>query len=61
MGSSTQLRQWLQELYQPVVMVAATPAAEAILQARNGLSLVDLLRPYSNVAGLNGVSRRRFL
>ncbi len=49
-----QLRGWLQDHFLPVVAVAATPAAEAICQGRNGLSLVDLLRTQAHVGGLNG-------
>ncbi|GLC57223.1 hypothetical protein PLESTB_001201000 [Pleodorina starrii] len=47
------IRPWLQDLYAPAVLVAATPAAEAVVQVKNGLSLVDLLRPYSSVYQLN--------
>ncbi|GIL54165.1 hypothetical protein Vafri_9740 [Volvox africanus] len=47
------IRPWLYDLYAPSILVAATPAAEAVLQVKNGLSLVDLLRPYSNVYQLN--------
>ena len=53
-SSQAQLRLWLQDLSAPVVMVAATPAAEAAIAGRNGLSLVDLLRPYSALSNLNG-------
>lgn len=46
---------WLQEeLFSPVIAVAATPAADSILAARNGLTLVDLLRPFNEVTGING-------
>jgi hypothetical protein len=48
------IRVWLQELFAPVVLVAATPAADGIITARNGLTLVDLLRPYSHVTQLSG-------
>lgn len=48
------IRPWLQDLYAPSVLVAATPAAEALLQVKNGLSFVDLLRPYSSLYKLNG-------
>lgn len=51
------IRSWLQEQYAPAVLVASTPAAEALVQAKNGLSLVDLLRPYSHVFQLNGGTR----
>ncbi len=55
-SSQAQLRLWLQDLSAPVVMVAATPAAEASIAGRNGLSLVDLLRPYSALSNLNGAT-----
>lgn len=48
------LRAWLEEQFAPVVLVAATPAAEAICAGQNGLSIVDLLRTQSIVSGLNG-------
>ncbi|MEW5318844.1 MAG: hypothetical protein WDW38_010029, partial [Sanguina aurantia] len=47
------LKLWLQELYQPVCMIVASPAAEALCQSKNGLSLVDILRPHSHVSQLN--------
>lgn len=49
------IRPWLQELYAPAVLVASTPAAEALIQSKNGLGLVDLLRPYASAFGLNGM------
>ena len=36
---------WVLETYTPVVMVVASPAVEAAMQARNGLTITDLLRP----------------
>lgn len=48
------VRGWLREQYLPVVLVAATPAAEAICAGRNGLSVVDLLRTQATVSGFNG-------
>ncbi|KAG2489318.1 hypothetical protein HYH03_012150 [Edaphochlamys debaryana] len=47
------IRPFLQDLYAPAVLVAATPAAEALVTAKNGISLVDLLRPYSSIYQLN--------
>ena len=52
-----QLKAWLLERYQPAVLVAATPAAEAICQQSNGLSIVDMLRPLSLVNQLSGKFR----
>jgi len=49
------LRAWIYDRFAPVVLVAGTPAAEAICQSANGLSLVDILRPPGQtVAPLNG-------
>lgn len=52
------LKLWIQELYQPVCMVVASPAAEALCQSKNGLSLVDIFRPHSQVPQLNGGLQR---
>ena len=52
--SITEVRQWVSDHFLPAVMVAATPAAENICLSRNGLSIVDILRPHSNVSQLNG-------
>jgi hypothetical protein len=49
-----QLRSWLREHYLPVILVAATPAAEAACISRNGLTVVDVLRTQSTVTGFNG-------
>lgn len=48
------LRSQIDERLAPVVLVAGTPAAEAILANANGVSIVDLLRPQARVAGMNG-------
>ena len=48
------LRAWVEERLAPVVLVAGTPAAEAIVAAATGLSLVDLLRPQARVRGISG-------
>lgn len=45
---------WLRDQYQPVVLVAGTPAAEAICSSKNGLTLVDMLRPFGHVRQLDG-------
>lgn len=47
-------RAWAEERLAPVVLVAGTPAAEALVAGPNGLSLVDLLRPQARVSGMNG-------
>jgi hypothetical protein len=48
------MKLWIQEHFVPVVCVAASPDAEAICQ-KNGLSVVDILRPYSHVRQLNSL------
>ena len=48
------LREWAEDRLAPVVLVAATPAAEAIVADASGLTLVDLLRPQVHVTGMNG-------
>ena len=48
------VRAQIEERLAPVVLVAGTPAAEAILANANGLSIVDLLRPQARVGGMNG-------
>ncbi|KIY94369.1 hypothetical protein MNEG_13594, partial [Monoraphidium neglectum] len=47
------VRAQIEERLAPVVLVAGTPAAEAILAANNGLSIVDFLRPQARIAGMN--------
>jgi hypothetical protein len=50
------LRSWVEERLAPVVLVAGTPAAEAMVANANGLSLVDLLRPQARVGGISGAA-----
>jgi hypothetical protein len=50
------LRAWLQDKYNPVVAVVSTPGAEAICIHRNGLNVVDVLRPFGTLQNLNGAS-----
>jgi hypothetical protein len=49
-----EVKAWLESLYAPAIAVAASSAAETLLQTRNGLSVVDLLRPFGFVPQLNG-------
>lgn len=51
------MRGWVQQLYRPVVLVASSPEAEAMCQSKNGLTVVDLLRPFSRVQNLSGEGR----
>lgn len=48
-----QLKSRLRERHQIAVAVYSTPAAESVL-AKNGLSIVDFLRPMALVNKLNG-------
>lgn len=47
-------RSWVLESYTPVVMVVASPAVEAAVQQRNGLTIADLLRPSGYFHHLSG-------
>ena len=47
-------RSWVLETYTPVVMVVASPAVEAAMQERNGLTITDLLRPSGYFHHLSG-------
>ena len=51
---SGRLHAWLAEHFSPLVLVIASPDAEALC-ARSGLSVVDLLAPHCNVRP-NGAS-----
>lgn len=46
---------WVQNLHAPCIMVAASPAAEQICTTKNGLGIVDLLRPFSYLSQLKGM------
>ena len=48
------LREWALQRFTPVVMVVSTPEAEALCQEANGLTVVDLLRPFGNLHQLSG-------
>lgn len=53
MAMADVIREWLQQQFKPVVQVSASPAAQLIC-AKNGLELVDVLRPYSQLSQLQG-------
>eukprot|EP00798_Chlamydomonas_sp_ICE-L_P000836 gene836-33567_t len=57
MAALMELRSWIYDTFLPVVMVSGTSAAENICLCRNGLSLVDILRPYGHVTQLNVTMR----
>jgi hypothetical protein len=51
---SSKFRDYLLERYTPSVLVLATDEAEKICQEKNGLSVVDLLRPFGFFHHLSG-------
>ena len=53
-SSTARLRAWLGELWSPSVAIIASPEADALCQAANGLSVVSLLRPFGVLPQLNG-------
>ena len=48
------LREWILQRFTPAVMVVSSPEAEALCQQENGLTVVDLLRPYRFLHQLSG-------
>ena len=53
-----EFRDRLLETYSPVVMVVSSPEAEALVQEKNGLTIVDLLRPFGYFHHLSGKRSR---
>ena len=51
---SMDLREWIGEQITPAVMVISSPEIEALCQESNGLSMVDLLRPFGFLQQLSG-------
>ena len=49
-------RNWILETFTPVVMVIPSREAESLVADRNGLTIVDLLRPYGYFHHLSGMS-----
>lgn len=47
-------RNWILETFTPVVMVVASAEAEALIAEHNGLTIVDMLRPYGYFHHLSG-------
>ena len=47
-------RNWILETFTPVVMVVASAEAEALIAEHNGLTFVDMLRPYGYFHHLSG-------
>lgn len=47
-------REWISDRLTPAVMVVSSPEAEDMCQEKNGLSVVDLLRPYGFLHQLSG-------
>ena len=48
-------RNWILESFTPVVMVVASAEAEALVAEQNGLTIVDMLRPYGYFHHLSGM------
>ena len=49
-----EFRNWILETFTPVVMVVASAEAEALVAEDNGLTIVDMLRPYGYFHHLSG-------
>ena len=47
-------RNWILDTFTPVVMVVASAEAEALVAEHNGLTIVDMLRPYGYFHHLSG-------
>ena len=48
------MKEWIQANFTPAVMVISSPESEALCQEANGLSIVDLLRPFGFLQQLSG-------
>ena len=53
-------RNWILETFTPVVMVVASAEAEALVAEQNGLTIVDLLRPYGYFHHLSGTKTQLY-
>ncbi len=49
-----EFREWILERLTPAVMVISSPEAEEMCQEKNGLTVVDMLRPYGFLHQLSG-------
>lgn len=49
-------RDWILETFTPVVMIVPSPEAESLVSQHNGLTIVDMLRPYGYFHHLSGMS-----
>lgn len=49
-----EFREWILERLTPAVMVISSQEAEEMCQEKNGLTVVDLLRPYGFLHQLSG-------
>lgn len=49
-----EFRSWILETFTPVVMVVPSPEAEDLVAQNNGLTIVDMLRPYGYFHHLSG-------
>lgn len=50
-----EFRNWILETFTPVVMVVPSPESEAMVAEHNGLTIVDMLRPYGYFHHLSGM------
>ena len=55
-----EFRDWILERLTPAVMVISSPEAESMCQEKNGLTVVDLLRPYGFLHQLSGERVKAF-
>ena len=53
----TSLRAWVRERFTPLVMVVASDSVESVCREKNGLSFVDLLRPFGEQTDVNAPLR----
>ena len=47
-------RNWILDRVTPVIMIVPSPEAEALVAQNNGLTIVDMLRPYGYFRHLSG-------
>lgn len=56
MGLAPEVRAWVSSLWDPVIMVQASPEVDAMCQECNGTTFVELLRPFGVIPELNGTA-----
>lgn len=50
------VREWVCSQWDPVIMVQASPEVDAMCMESNGMSFVELLRPFGTIRELNGAA-----